>query len=234
MAEPAFHRYETREALAEALAAGVAAVLAGAIATEGEARLAVSGGSTPKLFFEKLSGAEIDWHEVTVTLVDERWVPEENARSNAAMLRRHLLTGRAAAAHFVPFYEPSDMPEEVLDTLNDRFHRIGRNFDAVILGMGNDGHTASWFPHAPGLAGCLDPNTDDAVAIVHPLDQDEARVTLTFPMIADARFLAIHIEGEEKLKTLEAARAAGAVEAMPVRAVFGAARPGPLDVFWAP
>ncbi|MCE7028647.1 6-phosphogluconolactonase [Jiella avicenniae] len=234
MSEPVIHRYETREALAEGLAAGVAAVLAGAVATEGEARLAVSGGSTPKRFFERLAAAKIDWRNVTITLVDERWVPEDNERSNAAMLRRHLLAGPAAAARFVPFYEPSTMPEEVFDTLNDRFHPIGRRFDAVILGMGGDGHTASWFPHAPGLAECLDPATHDTIAIVHPLGMDEPRVTLTLPPVVDARFLALHIEGEEKLATLEAAKTGGPVADMPVRAVLGAARTEPLAVFWAP
>ncbi|MBP0616775.1 6-phosphogluconolactonase [Jiella mangrovi] len=234
MSEPVFHRYETREALAEALASGVAAVLAGAIATEGTARLAVSGGSTPKLFFEKLAATEIDWHAVTITLVDERWVPESHTRSNAAMLRDHLLTGPAAAAQFVPLYEPSEIPEEVFDRLNDRFHRIGHGFDAAILGMGTDGHTASWFPHAPGLTESLDPQTENSVAIVHPNDGYEARATLTFPMIIDARFLALHIEGEDKLRSFEAAKAEGPVEAMPVRAVLRADRDPPFAVFWAP
>ncbi|MBO0664107.1 6-phosphogluconolactonase [Jiella sp. MQZ9-1] len=234
MAEPTFHRYANREDLAEALATGVAAVLAGAIATSGAARLAVSGGSTPKRFFERLSAIGLDWQEVTITLVDERWVPEESARSNAAMLRRHLLQGPAAAAHFVPFYEPSARPEEVHETLEERFQRIGRRFDVVILGMGTDGHTASWFPNAPGLADCLDPKGDLSVGIVHPKDMDEPRVTLTFPMLADARLLALHIEGEEKLATFQAAQAAGSVEDMPVRAILRADRPEPLNIFWAP
>ncbi|WP_246217964.1 6-phosphogluconolactonase [Jiella pacifica] len=227
MSEPVIHRYETREALAEALATGVAAVLAGAIATEGVAQMAVSGGSTPKRFFEKLASIEIDWKSVTITLVDERWVPEENERSNAAMLRRHLLAGPAAAAHFLPFYEPSTMPEEVLDTLDNRFQPIGRAYDAVILGMGTDGHTASWFPHAPGLAECLDPASEAAVAIVHPTGMDEPRVTLTYPLVVEARFLALHIEGEDKLETFEAAKGDGPIEDMPVRAVLRAARTSP-------
>ena len=142
--------------------------------------------------------------------------------------------GPAAAAHFVPFYEPSDMPEEVLETLNDRFQPMGRRFDAAILGMGADGHTASWFPNAPGLSACLDPETADAVAIVHPSDANEPRVTLTLPPILDARFLALHIEGEEKRAALEKARAEGAVEDMPVRAVLRAGREEPLAIFWAP
>ncbi|MBO0906446.1 6-phosphogluconolactonase [Jiella sonneratiae] len=234
MTEPVIHRYESREALAEALAAGVAAVLAGALATDGEARLAVSGGSTPQRFLARLAGAAIDWAAVTVNLVDERWVPEESERSNAAMVRRHLLQGHAASAHFVPFHEPSDMPEEVLETLEERFHRTGRPHDALILGMGADGHTASWFPHAPGLAACLDPNGTDAVAAVHPRGMDEPRVTLTYPVVNAARFLALHIEGAEKLAAFEAACGDGPVEDMPVRAVLRAHRSQPLDVFWAP
>ncbi|MCQ0988861.1 6-phosphogluconolactonase [Jiella marina] len=234
MAEPVLHRYESREALAEALAAGVAAVLAGAIATRGVATLAVSGGSTPKRFFERLSKAEIDWADVTVVLVDERWVPEEHERSNAGLLRRHLLQGPAAAAHFEPFYMGSDEPEEVFDELTDRFQRLGRRFDAVILGMGTDGHTASWFPNAPGLGDCLTRDPHAPVGIVRPETSPEPRVTLTLPMIVDARLLALHIEGEDKLSTYEAASAEGPVEDMPVRAVLRATRQEPLNIFWAP
>ena len=234
MAEPEFHRYETREALAEALAVGVAAVLAGSLATDGEAHLVVSGGSTPKRFFERLSTASIDWPRVTVALVDERWVPEEDARSNAAMLRRHLLQGLASGARFVPFFIDGETPEAALETLNERFHPTGRPADVVVLGMGTDGHTASWFPHAPGLAACLDPQADDTVAIVRPEDKAEARVTLTLQPVLNARFLALHIEGEEKLKTFEPARSDGPAEAMPIRAVLRAEGRDPLKVFWAP
>lgn len=231
---PVLHRYQTREALAEALATGVAAVLAGAIATRGSATLAVSGGSTPKRFFERLAEADIDWRNVRVTLVDERWVPETNERSNAAMLRRHLLKNGAAEARFVPLYMDTPTPEDALTDLGERFQRLARPFDAAILGMGTDGHTASFFPGADNLAAATDPATNDPVVAIRAPGAGEPRVTLTLPLLVDAHLLALHIEGEEKLAVYETALKDGATTDLPIRAVLRAPRTEPLNVFWAP
>lgn len=234
MAEPVFHEYKTREALAEALAGGVAAVLAGAIATRGSATLAVSGGSTPKLFFEHLGQAEIDWSNVEITLIDERWVPETSDRSNHALVRRHLMNGPASEAHLLPFYTGHETPEEALDDLKHRYCRLSRPFDAVVLGMGTDGHTASFFPGADNLDTVLHPEGHDEVAAVRAPGAGEPRITLTLPMLVDARLLALHIEGGEKRSVFRKAVDGDDVAEMPVRAVLRAERGEPLNVFWAP
>lgn len=228
------HRYKTRKDLAEALATGVAAVLAGGIATRGTATLAVSGGSTPQLFLETLSQTEIDWANVTVTLVDERWVPEESDRSNTGFLRRHFLKGAAALARFEPLHEDAERPEDVLDEIEARFSRLPHPLDAVVLGMGNDGHTASFFPGGDRLAEALDPAGRRAVLPMRAEGAGEPRVTLTLPRLAEARFLALHIEGAAKLEALERAEAPGPASEYPVRAVLRAPREQPLQIFWAP
>lgn len=229
-----FHRYASREALAEALAAGVAAVLAGGIATTGSASLAVSGGSTPQLFLGFLAKAEIDWSAVTVTLVDERWVPEDHARSNAGFLRRYFLQGPAAAARFEPLHADTATPEEALDALTARIGGLPHPFDAVVLGMGADGHTASFFPGADTLAEAIDPANPRPLSILRAEGAGEPRISLTLSRLIDAHFLALHIEGDEKLSVLEAAKGAGPVEDLPVRSVLRSAREKPLEVFWAP
>lgn len=226
------HRYGTGEALAEALSAGVAAVLAGGIATRGTATLAVSGGTTPGLFLERLSRTGIDWPNVTVTLVDERWVPETDERSNAAFVRRHLLDGPAAAAHFEVFHTGTDTPDEA--DLSARFSAIARPLDAVVLGMGGDGHTASYFPGADRLAKAIDPHCKDAVVALRAPGMAEARVSLSLPLIVDARFLALHIEGEAKMRVLQSAQEPGPVHDLPIRAVLRASRERALEIFWAP
>lgn len=131
--------FEAREALAATLARDVAEELERAIEAKGRATLAVSGGTTPKLFFEKLSEIDIPWARVSVTLVDERQVPETSERSNARLVRTHLLRNRAAAARFVPLVDNPDA-EKI------------PSFDVAVLGMGNDGHTASFFPGGDSLA----------------------------------------------------------------------------------
>ncbi|MEE2952907.1 6-phosphogluconolactonase [Fulvimarina manganoxydans] len=234
MNRPVFHAYDSREALAEALAAGCAAVLAGAIATRGVATLAVSGGSTPKLFLDHLSRAEIDWKDVEITLVDERWVPETSDRSNHAMVRAHLMKGPASEAHLLPFYTGHETPEEAVEDLCERYRRLTRRFDVAVLGMGTDGHTASFFPGADNLHAVLDPKGQDAVAAVRAPGAGEPRITLTLPLLVDARLLCLHIEGEEKRAVYDQALAGEDPSEMPVRAVLNHPREEPLNVFWAP
>lgn len=228
------HDYETKEALAEGLAAGIAAVLAGGIATRGEAILAVSGGSTPKRLFQILSQAEIDWSRVSVLLVDERYVPATHERSNTRLVRENLLQNRASKARIEPFHLDGLDPNEAAERLSPHLRALARPFDVVVLGMGTDGHTASFFPGADRLAQALDPAGSEPVIAIEAPGADEPRLTLTLPWLADARLLALHIEGEEKRRVLERALEDGAAEELPVRAVLRAERDEPLQVFWAP
>ncbi|WP_062016255.1 6-phosphogluconolactonase [Aureimonas sp. AU4] len=228
------HEYDTREALAEALAAGVAAVLAGGIATNGQALLAVSGGSTPRLFFRHLSQAAIDWSRVTVVLVDERWVPETSERSNARLVRENLLQGPASAARTEFFFQEGESADEAQASLSRRFAALPRPFDVVVLGMGDDGHTASFFPGGDRLAQAIDLADPAAVVPMRAPGAAEPRITLTLSRLADARLLAVHIEGDNKRETLERALAGTDPAEMPVRAVFRLERQTPIELFWAP
>lgn len=225
--------FADREALAAALSAAVAADLAAGLAERGAASLAVSGGTTPRRFFAALSGrAEIDWPRVTVTLVDERWVDESSERSNARLVRAALLTGPAAAARFVPLYQGGPEPDDaaVARVIAAQI-AVPMPFDAVVLGMGNDGHTASFFPGGDNLAAALT-TAETAVAINAP-GAGEPRITLSLDRLRQTRSLYLHIEGEEKAATLARALGEGPVEEMPVRAVLRLERPEP-HIYWAP
>jgi 6-phosphogluconolactonase len=227
------HVYDSRSTLAWALAKGVAAVLSGAIATRGEARMAVSGGSTPSLFFDALSQMDVDWANVTVTLVDERFVGEDSPRSNAALVKRNLLKNGASAARFVPLV--NDVAAGLAACVEAADHAvalIGR-LDAVILGMGNDGHTASFFPGGDTLIDALDVDTRHHVIAISAPGAGEPRLTLTLHYLLEANFLALHIEGADKHATLEKAREPGLDPEMPVRAVLNRAGQR-LQIFWAP
>ena len=168
MSEPVlrWHEAADREALAESFAAFVAGKLAARVAISGRASLAVSGGHTPSRFFEKLSQAPIPWGQVLVTLIDERWVDESSDRSNGALVRQHLLQGPAAAATFVPLYTGDSTPEDGFPALEQALDALSWPLTVAILGMGDDGHTASYFPHGDGLAAALSPPRDRRVAEV--------------------------------------------------------------------
>lgn len=229
----ALSTFPDRDALARSLAAHVGEALRARCARAGAAGLAVSGGRTPARFFDLLSGAPLDWPRITVTLVDERWVPESSDRSNAALVRRHLLTGAAAGARFLPLYTGADSPQDGLATAEAALGRLPLPLAAAVLGMGDDGHTASFFPHGAGLSEAVDLHTPARLAVVRAEAAGEPRITFTLPPLLAADRLFLHIEGDGKRRVLEAALADGPLAEMPIRAVLrNLGRP--LDVFWCP
>jgi 6-phosphogluconolactonase len=226
------HDFADAGALAHALSAKVAALLSSGIRHRGHATLAVSGGSTPKRFFAELSQADIDWMHVTVTLVDERWVDGTSDRSNARLVHDLLLQNRAAAARFVPLWSGGDVPDhDAIAKTNSALGAVAMPLDVVILGMGNDGHTASFFPGGDTLDIAL---TDEGPAVaLHAPGAGEPRVTLTLPALLNTKALFLHIEGAEKAQTLAKAMQAGAISEMPVRAVLRQSRT-PVSIYHCP
>lgn len=213
------HDFENRTALAQALADRVARGLSRAISRKGEAVLAVSGGTTPALFFEHLSHEQITWEKVTVTLVDERQVDEDNPRSNARLVKQALLKNAAAAATFVPLFRNELKASELVP-------------DVVVLGMGEDGHTASFFPGGSTLAQVLSDKTTTAVLTMQAPAAPEPRLTFSLATLLKAKVLCLHIEGQNKQLVLERAMADTDVMEMPIRAVLQAGTP--LEIFWCP
>lgn len=221
------------QALAQALARSVAEDLREALITRDDASLALSGGNTPKAFMQALALQPLDWRRIAVTLVDERWVPESNARSNAALVRANLLQGPAAAARFVPLYRDAPEPEQALAEVESDLAALPSPFDALVLGMGNDGHTASFFPGGDHLAAALDPSTTAVVLPMRAPDAGEPRITLTLPPVLAARHLYLHIEGAGKLQVLQAAVSGiGPGFGYPIRRVLEHS-PTPVQVFYA-
>ena len=229
MAAPDWCIFPTADALADALADDVAGALKVAIRTRGRAVLAVSGGSTPGRFFDTLSRKQLDWKDVVVTLVDERFVPPSSDRSNERLVRERLLVGAARAARFVPLYHEAARVEDAADMAQAMLAPLGRAPDVAVLGMGTDGHTASFFPDAVDLDRLLDPASGALVEAVHARSAGEPRLTLPLARILDAGFVALHIEGEEKRRVLEAAL--GQDDPPPVSAVFRHSR-NPVPVYW--
>lgn len=222
--------FTSRAALAQALARDTARALAARLNTPQKAVLAVSGGTTPTAFFEALSQADIDWARVVVTLVDERWVPEDNPRSNAALVRRHLLTNNAVKAEFFPLYNGEKTPSLGIKALESALAAQNLPLAAAILGMGEDGHTASFFPGGDRLGAALDPQSGRLLEAMEAPGAGEPRITLTLPTLSSADFLALHIEGDKKREVLVRAQGEGADSEMPVRSVL---RHGP-DIYWCP
>ena len=232
LAAPALRSFANGEALAQALADHVSQALKHRIARDGRAALAVSGGRTPLRFFDALAARELDWSAVDITLVDERWVDETSPRSNARLLREHLLQGAAGAARFLPLYVDAATPEAARAQLETHLAALPLPFAAVVLGMGEDGHTASLFPGGDRLVQALDPTSTSLIQAMRAPGAEEPRITLTLPAITASDSVALHIEGEAKRRVLEAALADESTP-LPISAVLSQCT-HPATIFWCP
>ncbi|MCR6625738.1 MAG: 6-phosphogluconolactonase [Pseudoxanthomonas sp.] len=222
------HPFPDGDAVASALAQAVADDLRAALVQRGQASLALSGGTTPRRFLQALSQQALDWANVTVTLVDERWVPDDHERSNARLVKECLLQNAAADARFVPLYRPAATPDEVLE---DIAAGLPATLDVVVLGMGGDGHTASFFPGGDRLAEAMDTATSATVLPMRAPGAGEPRITLTLPVLRDAGRLYLHIEGGEKRQVLQQALSGqGPGAQFPMHHVLQALR-APLQVY---
>ena len=227
------HRFPDAIALAHALSGEIEVDLGEAIAARGAASLVVSGGRTPKRLYEQLRTEKLDWAKVWVTLADERWVETTSELSNERLVRETLLTGAAAAARFVGLKNPAATPEAGAEWATRALTRAPRPFDVVVLGMGEDGHTASLFPGSLALSRALDPSAPPGCVAVNALAAPHARMSLNLAALLDSRRIILHFEGEAKWQVYLRARAPGAAAELPVRAVLHQ-KETPVDVFWSP
>jgi len=202
-----------------AAAGAIEAALEGALDARGRASLVGTGGRSPGPVYDRLARAPLDWAHVAVTLSDERHVDADSPNANARLLRERLFVGPAAAARYLPL---TDYAERVLRKLLP--------FDAVMLGMGEDGHIASLIPGSPVLAQAMDP---DGAALTAESPQGfgsppVARITLTLSALLQSRGIFLLIAGAAKRQVVE--QALGGAD-YPVRAILNQDR-APVRIFW--
>jgi 6-phosphogluconolactonase len=196
-------RFANAQTLAQALAREVADDLRAGIQARGEALIALSGGTTPRRFLEVLGQQVLDWAHTTITLADERWVPPQDSRSNERLLRETLLRGAAAAARFVPLYAAAATPQVGDATIAANVAKLHFPFDAVVLGMGADGHCASLFADGDRIIDALRPDAQARVLPMYAPSAGEPRITLTLAALIDTRALYLHFEGAAKSQVFD-------------------------------
>ena len=170
-----------------------------AILEKGKASLIVSGGSTPKPLFEKLSSFDIAWDKVKVALCDERWINLKQKDSNEKLVKDTLLTNFASKAEFISMYQENIDIEDAQDVCSNIYKMELFPFDVLILGMGNDGHTASLFPNNIKLKEAFE-TVERLCICMTPKDAPYERMSLTKKAILSADNIYLHFEGSEKQK----------------------------------
>jgi len=224
--------FSNPEQLDVALVTEVVALLNADIERSGHAILVVSGGRTPMGFFQLLSRQTLNWQQITVTLADERWVDAEHKDSNEKLVRENLLVNNASVADFIGLKNSAATAAMGEALASQTLAELGQ-FTVVILGMGDDGHTASLFPGAAELARGLDLTSGLACIAVTPVHAAHQRISLTLSRLLNSRRIILHISGEGKLKVLEAALAGDDELALPVRAILRQQQT-PLAIYASP
>ncbi|WP_017932194.1 6-phosphogluconolactonase [Robiginitomaculum antarcticum] len=195
-----------------------------AVAKRAKASFMVSGGSSPKPLYQALSKQDLLWEAIFVGLVDERWVKEGEPGSNATFIRETLLQNEAAGAHLLPMVTDHESAQIGAPIISRFYMELGQPFDVAVMGMGTDGHTASWFPASGDLAAALDKNAADLAMAVDATGCSGAgdfpsRMTLTRPAVVSTRNVILFIPGAAKRDVFMAALDKDEMDA-PVRALL--------------
>jgi 6-phosphogluconolactonase len=202
--------YSTPAEVAKAAAELFTASIREAASQRGIARVAISGGTTPKAMFALLADPsqpfvkEVPWDKLDLYWVDERCVPPTDVESNYRMTNRALLLKVPIPEERIHRMEGELEPEVAAAryeaAIRNGFKLEGAEtptFDLVMLGMGDDGHTASLFPHTEAI------NDMTHIVVANHVPQKETwRVTLTWPVINQGREVVFLIEGEKKAEVL--------------------------------
>jgi len=225
------HEFANTTDLNAAFAERITSLLEQGIQDAGRASLLVSGGRTPTALFQLLSQQSLDWSKVDVSLVDERWVSDTDDASNTKMIKAHLLQNNAAQANFVGLVTDAENAQDAVSACTDNLKNIKQPFDVLILGMGEDGHTASLFPCSEQIKAGLNRSSTARYIAVQPTTAPHQRMSLTLDAILTGQNIFLHLTGTGKKAVLKQALAGDNPLEMPIRAVLQNAD---VELMWAP
>lgn len=224
-------KFRTPEQLNLAFTRKISKLLRDGIEENGRASLIVSGGRTPAALFEALSKVSLAWDLVDISLADERWVDNANDASNEKMLREKLLINNAVNANFFPLKTHHADATEAVQQCTSNLQDIHTPFDVVILGMGEDGHTASLFPCSEQISEGLDLESGQSYIAVQPTTAPNQRMSLTLPALLNSQQIFLHLTGDSKKEVLDLALSGDNEMEMPIRSVLNNAD---VELLWAP
>lgn len=221
-----YKSFSARDEMVTSAATQIAEAVKTAVAQRGAASLMLSGGSSPRPVYERLSEMDLPWDRVTIGLVDDRWIERGQAGSNETFLDETLLKGKAKSAKFIGLKTKDANPVAGIATSEAQLSAIPQPFDVCVMGMGLDGHTASWFPNSNGLKESLDPKNANTVIAIDargcPVAGDHPdRITLTLSAVMASKQIILMIPGAGKADVFKASADKSVYDA-PVKALRAA------------
>ena len=223
--------FRTRNEASAGLASDLRSILMKGLTRQIYASFVVSGGQSPAAMLRSLSVSTLNWSNITVVCSDERWVPVDHPDNNEKMIRNTLLQGAASDANFISLYRSGMSPEDACEVVNKELSQLALPFDVVVLGMGNDGHTASLFPDLPNINTLLE--SDNFCEVTRPRAADHRRITMTPKTLLRTRQISLLLFGAYKREVLQHAMGAGSASECPVRIVLHQSDI-PVTIYWAP
>ena len=201
----AIHIFKTIPEVIKAAADYFVSIAQDSISSRGEFNVALSGGSSPKKLYELLASPEfkeqIDWNKINFFFGDERYVPANDPESNALMVKKALFDPLNIPGPRIftidTSFPPDEAAQKYASTINDHFKHEKVQFDLVLLGLGDNSHTASLFPYTSILA-----DKSASVKAVYLEDQNVYRISMTAPLINQARHIAFLVYGESKAEAV--------------------------------
>ena len=221
-----YDSFSSRDIMVQSASRQIAQAITAAIAERGQASLMLSGGSSPRLVYEALSEMDLPWDKVTIGLVDDRWIERGKAGSNATFLDETLLKNAAKSARFIGLKTDDDSPAAGIEKSAENLSLIPWPFDVCVMGMGLDGHTASWFPNSKGLIEALNIDNVKTVMAIDARGCPGAgdhpdRITLTLSAVMASKQIILLIPGAGKADIFEASADKSVYDA-PVKALRAA------------
>lgn len=198
-----YNSFTSRDQMVTQAAAQIAKAVTSAVSSKGQASLMLSGGSSPRPVYEALTQMNLPWDKVTIGLVDDRWIERGLAGSNETFLDETLFKGKAGAATFIGLKTSAANPVAGVKEAEAKLSAVTQPFDVCVMGMGLDGHTASWFPNSKGLEEAMDIHNPDTVIAIDaagcPVAGDHPeRITLTLSAVMASKQIILMIPGAGK------------------------------------
>ncbi len=195
-------KFENKKNLESTLLLKISTCISDAIKKYGDARFLLSGGSTPMNLYSLLSEETIEWEKVKIGLVDERFVPKENLFNNETQIKNNLLKNSAKFATI--FGMVYNYENEILNLkmVNQQYKTFFERIDFTILGMGEDGHTASLFPGDKESEELMNTSNIGIFSTKSP-SFPYNRITCSKELIANSNYIALFISGETKFNVLK-------------------------------